>query len=145
MGQKSLEAVTKKVSFDMKKDPKQLRWDEAEEIVKAFKEVDFIAPSSDALRPIGEERITKSLKNIVDPEFLHVMTRRPQVYKGGFPFQVEVAIAYGGKSGRTVAGPTGQEKRLEVMRFANRSPLLFDTGNCAITKAVHSIDGKDMT
>ncbi len=142
MGQKSLEAVTKKVSFDMKKDPKQLRWDEAEEIVKAFKEVDFIAPSSDALRPIGEERITKSLQNIVDPEFLHVMTRKPQVYKGGFPFQVEVAIAYGGKSGRTVAGPTGQEKRLEVMRFANRSPLLFDTGNCAITKAVHSIDWK---
>lgn len=142
MGQKSLEAIAKKVSFDLKKDPKQIRWDEAEETVKAFKEIDFIAPSADALRPIGEERITKSLQNIVEPEFLHVMTRKPQVYKGGFPFQVEVAIAYGGKSGRTITGQNGQEKRLEVMRFANRSPLLFDTGNCAITKAVHSIDWK---
>lgn len=142
MGQKGLEEIAKKVSFDLRKDPKQLRWDEAEEVIKAFKTIDFIAPSADALRPIGEERITKSLENIVEPEFLHVMTRKPQVYKGGFPFQVEVAIAYGGKSGRTVTGQNGQEKRLEVMRFANRSPLLFDTGNCAITKAVHSIDWK---
>ncbi len=142
MGQKSLEQISKKVSFDLKKDPKQLRWDEAEEIVKAFKATDFIAPSADALRPIGEERIKKSLENIVEPEFSHVLTRKPQVYSGGFPFQVEIGICYGGKSGRTVQGNEGQEKRLEIMRFANRAPLLFDTGNCAITKAVHSIDWK---
>ena len=143
MGQKSLEEITKKVSFDMNKDPKQLRWDEAEEIVKAFKEINFIAPSSDALRPIGEKRITTSLQNIVDPEFMHVLTRKPQVYAGGFPFQVEVSIAYGGKAGRTISGGSdGPQKRLEIMRFANRSPLIFDAGNCAITKAVHSIDWK---
>ena len=142
IGQKSLEEIAKKVSFDLNKDPKQLRWDEAEEIVKAFKAIDFIAPSSDALRPIGEERIGKSLENIVEPEFLHVLTRKPQVYSGGFPFQVEVAIAYGGKAGRTVSTAEGNQKRLEIMRFANRAPLLFDAGNCAITKAVHSIDWK---
>ena len=142
VGQKSIEEITRKVSFDMNKDPKQLRWDEAEEIVKAFKEIDFIAPSADALRPIGEERIRKSLQSIVEPEFLHVLTRKPQVYSGGFPFQVEIAIAYGGKAGRTVEGPEGAQKKLEIMRFANRAPLLFDAGNCAITKAVHSIDWK---
>lgn len=142
MGQKSLDQISKKVSFDMKKDPKQLRWDEAEEIVKAFKSTDFIAPSADALRPIGEQRIKKSLENIVEPEFSHVLTRKPQVYAGGFPFQVEIAICYGGKAGRTVQGQEGMEKRLEIMRFANRAPLLFDAGNCAITKAVHSIDWK---
>ncbi len=142
IGQKGIEEVSKKASFDLNKDPKQLRWEEAEEIVKAFKEIDFIAPSADALRPIGEERIKKSLENIVEPEFLHVLTRKPQVYAGGFPFQVEVAIAYGGKAGRTVQGNEGQEKRLEIMRFANGAPLLFDAGNCAITKSVHSIDWK---
>ncbi|MCK4883842.1 MAG: DNA topoisomerase VI subunit B, partial [Candidatus Diapherotrites archaeon] len=31
---------------------------------------------------------------------------------------------------------------MEIMRFANRAPLLFDTGGCAITKAVQSIDWK---
>jgi DNA topoisomerase-6 subunit B len=28
------------------------------------------------------------------------------------------------------------------MRFANRVPLLFDTGNCALTKAVQTVDWK---
>ena len=35
-----------------------------------------------------------------------------------------------------------QKKKMEIMRFANRAPLLFDTGGCAITKAVQSIDWK---
>ncbi len=142
MGQKSIETIKKKVEFDMNKDPKQLTWDEAEQVVTAFKEVDFISPSGDALRPIGQAHVENSLKSIVEPEFLTVLTRKPQVYSGGFPFQVEVAISYGGKAGRTVSGPEGNEKRLEIMRFANRAPLLFDAGNCAITKAVHSIDWK---
>ncbi len=142
MGQKSVEAIGRKVEFDMNQDPRKITWDEAEQIIKAFKEVDFIAPSGDSLRPIGETQIENSLKSIVEPEFLTVLTRKPQVYAGGFPFQVEVSVSYGGKAGRTVSGPEGMEKRLEIMRFANRAPLLFDAGNCAITKAVHSIDWK---
>ncbi len=142
MGQKSVESIGKKVQFDLNKDPRQLGWDEAEQLINAFKEVDFISPGGDALRPIGEAQVGKSLQSIVDPEFLTVLTRRPQVYAGGFPFQVEIAIAYGGKAGRTVSGAEGMEKRLEIMRFANRAPLLFDAGNCAITKSVHSIDWK---
>ena len=142
MGQKSVEAIGRKVDFDLHKDPRKITWDEAEQIIKAFKEVSFIAPSGESLRPIGEKQIENSLKSIVEPEFLTVLTRKPQVYAGGFPFQVEVSVSYGGKAGRTVSGPEGMEKRLEIMRFANRAPLLFDAGNCAITKAVHSIDWK---
>ena len=142
MGQKSVEAIARKVDFDLNKDPRKITWDEAEQIIKAFKEVSFIAPSGESLRPIGEKQIENSLKSIVEPEFLTVLTRKPQVYAGGFPFQVEVSVSYGGKAGRTVSGPEGMEKRLEIMRFANRAPLLFDAGNCAITKAVHSIDWK---
>jgi len=136
MGAKGIEEVKKKVHFDMSKDPKSLTWEEAEEIVKAFKEIDFIAPTTDALRPIGEEQIKNSLQNIVHPEFLTVMTRKPTVYAGGFPFQVEIAIAFGGQAGRKV----GEETHMEIMRFANRVPLLFDTGNCALTKAVQTVD-----
>ncbi|MFH1240287.1 MAG: DNA topoisomerase VI subunit B [Candidatus Diapherotrites archaeon] len=138
MGNKSLEDLAKKVNFDLNKDPRQLAWHEAEEIIKAFKEIDFIAPKADGLRPIGEEQIRKSINSIVTPDFLTVITRKPQVYAGGFPFQVEVAIAYGGGAGRSM----GDEKKVEIMRFANRVPLLFDAGNDAITKAVHSIDWK---
>jgi DNA topoisomerase-6 subunit B len=31
---------------------------------------------------------------------------------------------------------------MEVMRFANRAPLLFDTGGCGITEAVKGVDWK---
>lgn len=138
MGAKAVDEVKKKVNFDMAKDPKKLAWDEAEEIIKSFREIDFIAPSTDALRPIGEERIKNSLQSIVQPEFLTVLTRKPAVYAGGFPFQIEIGIAYGGNAGRAA----GEERKIEIMRFANKSPLLFDAGSCALTKAVQTVDWK---
>ena len=138
MGDKAVEQIAKNISFDLNKDPKQLTWDEAEEIVKQFKKINFIAPRIDALRPIGEERIRKSMEAIIEPEFISSVTRKPQVYSGGFPFQVEAAVAFGGKAGRSMA----EEIRTEIMRYANRAPLLFDGGGCAITKASQSIDWK---
>ncbi len=147
MGDKAVREIAKKVSFDLNTDPRKLGWNDAEEIVKCFKGMAFIAPRTDALRPIGEERIRKSLESIVQPEYSNVITRKPQVYKGGFPFQVEVAIAYGGNAGRAYSNGAKnaegvEERKIEIMRFANRSPLLFDGGGCAITKAVQSIDWK---
>ncbi len=138
MGDSALKEIENKVSFDLNKDPKQLTWQEIEEIIKAFKTIQFIAPRTDTLRPIGDEQIDKSLRSIVEPEFLSVVTRKPQVFSGGYPFQVEAAVAYGGKAGRRV----GEEMRMEIMRFANRAPLLFDTGGCGITEAVKGVDWK---
>ncbi|MCH7902458.1 DNA topoisomerase VI subunit B [archaeon] len=145
MGDKAIQAIQKGISFDLNKDPKQLSWEEAEEVVKMFKQINFISPRTDGLRPIGEDRIKKSLQSIVKPEFLTVVTRRASVYSGGFPFQVEVGIAYGGDAGKyigTLDDEGRKERKMEIMRFANRAPLLFDTGGCAITKAVQSVDWK---
>jgi DNA topoisomerase-6 subunit B len=145
-GDKAIEEISKNISFDMNKDPKKMSWEEAEEIIKSFKTTNFIAPSTEGLSAIGENRIEASLKSIVKPEFLSVLTRKPTVYKGGFAFQVEVAIAYGGNSGKSSGEKdeqTGQEiKRVEVMRFANRVPLLFDAGGCALSRAVQGLDWK---
>jgi len=69
---------------------------------------------------------------------MKVVERRPKVFRGGIPFSVEAAIAYGGKAG--VHGENGGSTKGEIMRFANRVPLLFDAGNCAISEAVKSID-----
>ncbi|MFA4907649.1 MAG: DNA topoisomerase VI subunit B [archaeon] len=156
MGDKAIGEIRKEVSFDLNKNPKKLTWEEAEEVVNAFKKIDFIAPRMDALRPIGEDRIKKSLQSILKPEFLSVIERKPTVYKGGFTFQIEAAIAFGGEAGKASANQTAEEKanakddmqklqigkHIEVMRFANRTPLLFDGGGCAITKAVQTIDWK---
>lgn len=128
------------VDFDLNKNPKRLTWQECEELAKAFEEVKFLAPPREGLITIDEERIRKSVLNILDPEFEVVLTRPPKTHSGGVSFQVEVAIAYGGQAGR-VSGE-GEGKKVEVMRFANRAPLLFDAGGCAITKAVNSVDWK---
>lgn len=124
--------------LDLKKNPRKLTWAECEEIVKAIQNIKFLAPASEGLKPIGEEQIKKSVLNILDPEFDVVVTRPPKVYSGGIPFQVEVAIAYGGKAGR----PTEEGVKAEIMRFANRSPLLFDAGGCALTQSVSQVDWK---
>lgn len=145
MGDKSISEIGKMVSFDLNKDPKKLEWNDAEEIINAFRKLNFVAPRLDGLIPIGEDRIKKSMQSIVKPDFLTVITRKPQVYAGGFGFQIEAAIAYGGNAGRATGTCNTEgviERKIEIMRFANRAPLLFDGGGCAITKAVNSIDWK---
>ena len=131
--------IENKVSFDMNKLPKELRWDEAEEIIKAIKQINFIAPPTDVLIPIGEKQLEKAVVNVIQPEFKTIITRPASVYRGGVPFIVEVALAFGGKAGKKNAE---DKNKMEIMRFANRVPLLFDSGGCAITKAVQSVNFK---
>jgi DNA topoisomerase-6 subunit B len=53
------------------------------------------------------------------------------VYSGN-PFQVEVGIVYG--------GCLPKDKQVKILRFTNRIPLLYQQGDCAVTKAIESID-----
>lgn len=121
--------------IDLNKKPEDLTWEESEKMVNAFKQMKWIAPALDAIVPIGKEQIEKSFNNILSPEVLMVTERSPKIYRGGIPFMVEAALAYGG-------GVTAAEKRGEIMRFANRVPLPFDSSGCAITEAVKNIDWK---
>lgn len=125
-------------SVDFNKPPKDLQWHEAEEIVKSIKKVKWIAPATDCVRPIGEPQIIKSLTNMLNPQHLAVTERSPKIYSGGVPFIVEAAVAYGGEAGRKFADKSGSD----IMRFANRAPLLFDTSGCAITEAIRAVDWK---
>ncbi len=129
--------IQKKVSFDLNKRPSSMTWEEAEELIKAFEEANFMAPPTDVLIPIGEKRLEKAVKEQLEPEFHTVIERNPEIYRGGVPFIVEVALAYGGKSG----SENGDDNK-EIMRFANRVPLLFNKGSCAVTKGVKSIEWK---
>src|SRR3989454_9793239 len=95
----------------------------------------LMAPPTDCLSPIGERLIKRGLKNVLGnlrPEFYAPpLTRDPAVYAGN-PFQVEVGIVYGGDL------PTDQS--VEVLRFANRVPLLYQARGCALTHAVSRAD-----
>ncbi|MFH0973695.1 MAG: DNA topoisomerase VI subunit B, partial [Candidatus Micrarchaeota archaeon] len=122
-------------NVDFDRAPKNIQWQEAEAVVKCIAQLKWIAADASVLQPIGETNVAKSLKNLLKPEQLAVIERKPKVFRGGIPFSVEAAIAYGGNS-----GASGDGKKGEILRFANRAPLLFDSGNCAISEAVKTID-----
>ncbi|MBI4447787.1 DNA topoisomerase VI subunit B [Candidatus Woesearchaeota archaeon] len=107
--------------------PIKLGRQEADNLMKAIKQTKIFAPPTDCLSPIGEETLIKGLKKEVDAEFYAAVTRPPAVYRGN-PFQLEVALAFGGSL------PLDDFVRL--LRFANRVPLLYEQGSCAITKAI---------
>jgi DNA topoisomerase VI subunit B len=66
--------------------------------------------------------------------FIATVTRSPKVYRGN-PFQVEVGLAYGG------SWPA--DKTIELFRFANRVPLLFQRGACGITEGIVKTDWRN--
>jgi DNA topoisomerase VI subunit B len=66
--------------------------------------------------------------------FIATVTRPPRVYRGN-PFQVEVGLAYGGS--------WPPDKTIELFRFANRVPLLFQRGACGITEAIVRTDWRN--
>lgn len=138
MSNKRVDEISELTGIDMNKRPKDLTFPEAETIVQCFKKMKFMAPPTDGLIPIGSEQIEKGMKQILKPEFVTTITRKPVTYQGGVSFIIEAGLAYGGKSGRVVK----EQRKSEIMRFANRVPLTFDAGSCAITEALKSIDWK---
>lgn len=197
-------AVARKVCETAKLSPRasaaKAGHSEAERLFNALQDTRIRPPSTDCIVPIGQELLLQGLKSIVPGEFHDAFTRPPTVYRGS-PFQIEVALAYGGAAqtakvtkdelcelieqsdARTLRkflidtfsgiGGDAAEKIIEVTklptrcspqklkkpdlerlheamhsvntadgqtmqiyRFANRVPLQFQPGACAITQAV---------
>ncbi|MGC8710351.1 MAG: DNA topoisomerase VI subunit B [Candidatus Micrarchaeia archaeon] len=125
-------------NVDLSKNPKEMTWADAEELVNSFKKIKWIAPELDSVSPIGQKQLEAATKNILNPAFISVVERKPKVFSGGIPFIVEVALAYGGNAGKH----SEEEVSGNIIRFANKVPLLFDSATCAITSAVRDVDWK---
>ena len=113
--------------------PSEVTRDEAERVHKAIQKTKLMNPPTDCIAPIGEDLLLRALKAEVEGDFYATVTRRPTVYRGN-PFLVEVGLAYGGDM--TADDP------ITLYRYANRVPLQYQQGACAITKAVTSTDWK---
>ncbi len=115
--------------------PKSLGLEQAKALHESMQGAKLMAPPTDCLSPIGERLIKKGLKNVLGnlrPEFYAPpVTRDPSVYAGN-PFQVEVGIVFG--------GDLPPDQPVEVLRFANRVPLMYQAGGCALTQAVGHVD-----
>ncbi len=173
---------------------------EADKLYHAIQETRISAPSTDCIAPIGEPLLLKGLYHVVPGDFFVASTRPPSVYRGN-PFQIEVALAYGGAAATkkvtreeleqllsetdsrttkqflvnsfdglgadgadkiikaaglgTRQSPSklkpneraslheamrdvsvGDSQSMQILRYANRVPLQFKMGDCAITRTI---------
>ena len=123
--------IIKKVNLDPNRKPQSLKDEEIERLYDAMLNTKIRAPPSKVLITLGEEKIAESLINMYNPEFVSVKKRPPSTYRG-LPFIVEVGIAYGNIN----------TQKAQILRFANRVPLLYRSGECAITQAVKEVNWK---
>ncbi|OYT29738.1 DNA topoisomerase VI subunit B [Thermoplasmatales archaeon ex4572_165] len=134
MGNRTIKLVLEKSELKDDLIPKKMKRKDFLSLHKAFKKVKIMSPPTDCLSPIGETLIRRSLKHEtqeISPEFI-ITSSRPATAYSGNPFQVEVGLVYGGN--------LPKDSQVKIMRFANRVPLLYQQGGCAITRAISSID-----
>jgi DNA topoisomerase VI subunit B len=115
--------------------PASVDGEDRERVLDALRSVPLVAPSADGLSPIGAMLIKRGLRNVLGelrPEFFAPPVSRPPKVRGGFPFMVEVGLVYG--------GGLPSDQPVQILRFANRVPLLFQQGACAITNAIANMD-----
>ncbi len=135
--------VTKRIADEIlelagvnpKTSPKKLTRDDCANIIKAIGKVKIMAPQTDCLSPIGDTLIKKGLMHVMDglrPDYYATpVTRNPRTVNGN-PFVVEAGIVYGGE--------IPSDGQVNILRFANRVPLLYQQGACAVTKAISDMD-----
>ena len=119
--------------------PKTLKPQQVRALLEAFqgerlmkgKPVKLLNPPTSCLSPIEELLIKKGLSKTIDSKFVTTMTRAPSVTQGN-PFQVEVGLIFG--------DGMAADKPVEILRFANRVPLMYQQGGCLLTKAIESVD-----
>lgn len=107
--------------------PSRIAQREVEGLYRAIQATKLRRPPTDCIVPIGQEQMLKGLRKGVRADFYECVTRPPEVYRGN-PFVVEAGIAYG--------GDLPPEGPCRLLRFANRVPLQYQQGACAMTEAV---------
>ncbi len=127
--------ICEKAGLSMEVNPSKLNLEEQKRLLAAIGAVKIMAPPTDCLSPIGANLIKKGLRNVLDeirPEFYAPpVTRDPKVHSGN-PFLIEVGIVYG--------GDLPKDSQVQILRFANRVPLLYQQGACVVTKSIENTD-----
>jgi len=119
--------ICEKSGLETNTKPKNITREEADKIFQTIKTVKIMAPPTDCLSPIGEERLLKGLKKEINAEFYTAVTRPPFVYRGN-PFSIEIGLAFG--------GDLPKDDFARVIRYANKVPLQHQAGACVLTKSI---------
>jgi DNA topoisomerase-6 subunit B len=130
--------ICTRAGIEPKTNPTRIAHHESEALYKAIQDTKLMRPPTDCLSPIGEAQILAGLQKELKADFFTAVTREPAVYRGN-PFQIEVGLAYARPQENE---GLGNEEPVRVMRFANRVPLLYQPGACAMTKGVVGVNWK---
>lgn len=103
-------------------------------VYMALQDAKLMAPSTRSVLTVGEESLAKSIARLGEVDFFSVLSRKPTICDAK-PVCVEVAVA-------RLADRADADNPVQVLRFANRVPLQFDKGSCAIVKALESVNWK---
>lgn len=135
VGKKTADEMIALAGLKPSRKVKNLDADELKRLLDAMQSVKVPAPpAQQCLSPIGEDLICRGLEKEIQLDFVRARTRPSAVY-GGHSFIIEAAIGYGGK--------IPPEGNAQLFRFANRVPLLYQQGACAITNCVAQVNWRN--
>ena len=132
---RAMKEITKISGVEPDRVPSRIKTDDAASILAAFSEVKYTIPKNFevCLSPIEDMLIKKGLSKAIDSRFASTVSRKPILIQG-VPYQVEVGLVFG--------GDLPSDGPIEVLRFANRVPLMYQQGGCLLTKGLESVDWK---
>jgi len=133
VGPKAAMSIVEPSGLQPTTSPRRVSPEKAEKLIEGIRNTKIPSPPTNCLSPIGEERLVAGLRQQIEADYYEAVTRSPSVYRGN-PFQVEVGVAYGGK--------LPADDLITLLRYANRVPLQYQAGACAITKSVISTKWK---
>ncbi len=134
VGKKTAEEMIALANLKPRRKVKGLEAEELKRLLEAMQQVKVPAPpAQQCLSPISEDLIRKGLEKEIPLDFIKARTRPSTVFSG-HSFIIEAAIGYGGKLPAEGSG--------QILRFANRVPLLYQQGACAITNCVAEVNWK---
>lgn len=131
VGKKTAQKFLKHVGLPESRNPKKLSPKDIVRMVQMMKPEsfkDFLPPDAACLSPLGRELLETGIKKELNPEFVVVEQRSPSAYSG-YPFIVEVGLAYGGGVPNTPG--------ITLYRFANKIPLLYDEASDVSRKVMN--------
>ncbi len=153
---RSAKEILEKANLSPKTRPGRLNGDQVKAVYQAIQQTRLMAPATNCVVPIGEDKLIAGLQQVVKAQFYTAVTRSPAVYRGN-PFIIETSLAYGKpeqtEGAASQAAPPGEQaapsdddedggdqEMAKLVRFANRVPLLYQQSACAIYKSVAAMN-----
>lgn len=110
--------------FSSKMTVAELTLNHVRQIDALLHEARFDMPDGKCLSPAGEYNLRLGITKELQPNLVATHAEPADVFEG-HPFIVEAGVALGGNS---------MKPGINIFRFANRIPLLFEAGNDVVTK-----------